>query len=237
MKIKIIFDKETKSKSLHTGWGVSFLIGEKILFDTGERGDWLIENMKSLKVDIDKIKTVVISHDHWDHTGGLWDLLEKKKGLIVYACPNFSPEFKKKVVGLKGKLMETKKVAEIERDIFVTGEIEGEYGGQYMPEQALALKTKNGLTLVTGCAHPGVLKIVTKIRDRFVSDPVYFVFGGFHLTGQDKRAIEIVTEGFKQRGVQKAGPTHCSGTEAEKIFKDKYGKDFIPINVGETLDV
>ena len=46
MKIKILFDKDTKNKRLYTGWGVSFLIDEKILFDTGENGQWLMENME-----------------------------------------------------------------------------------------------------------------------------------------------------------------------------------------------
>jgi len=78
MQIKVLFNKDALNKKFHTGWG-SFLIGEKILFDTGERGDWLLENIESLKVDIDKIEVIVISHDHWDHTGGLWVLLEKKR--------------------------------------------------------------------------------------------------------------------------------------------------------------
>jgi len=94
------------------------LIDEKILFDTGENGQWLMENMGNLKEDKNKIKAVVISHDHWDHTGGLWELLKRKKGLIVYACPNFSPEFKEKAKGLKGKLVETEKVTEITKRCF-----------------------------------------------------------------------------------------------------------------------
>ena len=79
MKIQVLFDKDSEDKKLHIGWGVSFLIDDKILFDTGEKGEWLLENMRFLKVSIDKIEAIVISHDHWDHWGGLWDLLKIKK--------------------------------------------------------------------------------------------------------------------------------------------------------------
>ena len=51
MKIKVIFDKEALDKNLRTGWGVSFLIDDKILFDTGENGQWLIDNMQNLNID------------------------------------------------------------------------------------------------------------------------------------------------------------------------------------------
>ncbi|MFA5101478.1 MAG: MBL fold metallo-hydrolase, partial [Candidatus Omnitrophota bacterium] len=78
MNIKVLYDKNTTNKKLHTGWGVSFLIDDTILFDTGEKGESLLENMRSLGVDINKIEAVVLSHDHWDHTGGLWDLLKMK---------------------------------------------------------------------------------------------------------------------------------------------------------------
>ncbi len=237
MKIKILFDKDRKDKNLHIGWGISFLINDKILFDTGEKGKWLLENMRSLKVDAGKIKAIVISHDHWDHWGGLWDLLKSKKGMPVYICPNFSREFKNKAKKLDANLIEADKLTQILPDIFSTGEIAGAYNGKYMAEQAMVLKTENGLIIITGCAHPGVLKMVEKAKTKFPKELIYLVLGGFHLMEADKRAIQILAGNFKKMGIIKSGPMHCSGPEAEKIFREKYGKNFVSLKTGHILDV
>ncbi|MBN1353180.1 MAG: MBL fold metallo-hydrolase [Candidatus Omnitrophica bacterium] len=237
MKIKVLFDKDSKDKRLHTGRGVSFLVDDKILFDTGEKGEWLLENMRSLGVDIDRVEAIVISHDHWDHWGGLWDMLKKRGGLKVYACPRFGGEFKEKVKGMGGELIEAGKFTEVSKDVFITGEIAGAYNGRYMPEQALAIRTGNGISVITGCAHPGIVKMVEKAAQKFPGEDIYTVLGGFHLKQSDRRAIEIVVENFRKIGVKKAGPTHCSGEVAEEIFRKEYGTNFVKVLVGQTLEI
>lgn len=237
MKIKILFDKDTENKKLHTGWGISFLVDNKILFDTGASGSRLMENMKILKVDINKVEAVVISHDHWDHQGGLWKLLKEKKGLNIYACPNFSSEFKNKSKNLGGNLKETKKTTEILKDIFVTNEIAGEYKSEYMPEQALVVKTDKGISVITGCAHPGIIKILNTVKRNFPKKNIYACIGGFHLKDKDKAFIGIIADEFKKIGVKKVGATHCSGPNAEEIFRLKYKKDFLQVKVGKEIQV
>jgi 7,8-dihydropterin-6-yl-methyl-4-(beta-D-ribofuranosyl)aminobenzene 5'-phosphate synthase len=237
MRIKVLYDKQGLEKKFRTGWGLSFLIDGRILFDTGEKGEWLVENMQFLGVNINKIEAVVISHDHWDHHGGLWEILRLRKGLKVYICPGFSREFKNKAGEYQAELIEAGKPVEITQNIFITGEIPGAYKGKYMPEQAVVLKTENGLTVITGCAHPGILKIIEKVKSKFPEESIYFVLGGFHLVDLDRRAVEIVSENFKRVNVLKAGPTHCSGDIGEDIFRKVYNENFMPIRVGQIMEV
>jgi 7,8-dihydropterin-6-yl-methyl-4-(beta-D-ribofuranosyl)aminobenzene 5'-phosphate synthase len=237
MRVKVLFDKTARDKKLHTGWGISFLVRGRIIFDTGEKGSWLAENMKMLKVDPGKIEAAVISHDHWDHRGGLRELLKRRKGLPVYACPNFSREFKEKVKKLRGYLIEAKKKMMVAEDIFVTGEIAGEYDGKYMPEQAMVVRTKKGISVLTGCAHPGIIRILRRAKKIFPREKIHAVLGGFHLMDRDKEDIEKIAGQFRKLGVQKAGAAHCSGAAAEMIFKAFFKNDFIRVQAGTGIEV
>ena len=232
MQIKITFNNESISKQFPIGWGFSCFVDGHILFDTGENSQRLLSNMEKLDVDINKIEMVVISHDHWDHTGGLWEILKIRKGLEVYACPHFSRGFKEKVKKLQGELVKADRFIEISKDIFTSGEISG-----YIPEQALAIKTENGITVITGCAHPGIVKMVEKVKEKFPKEQLYLVFGGFHLMDKDKREIEITVESFKKMKIKKVGPTHCTGKEAEEIFKKEYKDNFVSIKAGQIIEI
>ena len=59
----------------HTGeWGFSAMIevdGERILFDAGSRENTVLQNAKELKINLDNLDNIFISHNHKDHTGGL----------------------------------------------------------------------------------------------------------------------------------------------------------------------
>ena len=58
-------------------WGFSAVVdvdGHRILFDTGDRPETVLNNAKELHVDLTNITDVVLSHSHHDHTGGLMTL-------------------------------------------------------------------------------------------------------------------------------------------------------------------
>lgn len=71
-------------------WGLSMLLDfgdERILFDTGEQGN-LIRNAQILGHDLRQIDRVILSHGHYDHTGGLLKFLQYRGRVPVYAHPD-----------------------------------------------------------------------------------------------------------------------------------------------------
>jgi 7,8-dihydropterin-6-yl-methyl-4-(beta-D-ribofuranosyl)aminobenzene 5'-phosphate synthase len=64
-------------------WGFAALVeadGRRILFDTGNRPRTVLENAAELKVELAQVPEVVLSHNHWDHTGGLLTLRRELRG-------------------------------------------------------------------------------------------------------------------------------------------------------------
>jgi 7,8-dihydropterin-6-yl-methyl-4-(beta-D-ribofuranosyl)aminobenzene 5'-phosphate synthase len=58
-------------------WGYSALIevdGHKILFDTGNRPETVLQNARELGIDLSDVEDVILSHNHGDHIGGLISL-------------------------------------------------------------------------------------------------------------------------------------------------------------------
>jgi 7,8-dihydropterin-6-yl-methyl-4-(beta-D-ribofuranosyl)aminobenzene 5'-phosphate synthase len=237
MDIKVLFNSGSIVEDCQVGWGLSFLVDGHLLFDTGEKGNLLMNNLRSLKVDVSAIDTVVISHDHWDHTGGLMDFLRKRPDVRVYLCPGFSDSLKKNVRSHKCAMMESCQVRGVAPGVFTTGEIIGTYRNQDISEQALVVKTENGLSVITGCAHPGILTIIDVVRKNFPQDPLYAVLGGFHLMNKQPRNIDTLVARFKCLGIRKAGPTHCSGSEAEDLFKNEFQDNFLSLKVGQSIDI
>jgi len=66
---------------------------------------------------------------------------------------------------------------------------------------------------------------------------VYLVLGGFHLGGASQRQVERIIADFRQLGVQKVAPCHCTGDRAMRVFAEKYGEDFIRVGVGCVITI
>ncbi len=81
MEVTILIDNERGSNAYRSEHGLSILIefnGKIILFDTGKT-DAFIQNAKKLNKDLSKVDFVVLSHAHYDHTGGLEEFLVLNK--------------------------------------------------------------------------------------------------------------------------------------------------------------
>ena len=217
MEAVMVYDNYTTNEKIIHGWGFSCLLDGHILFDAGEDGDKLLENLESLNIDLEDISRIVISHDHWDHQGGLWSILVKRPGITVYSCPGFTEEFKNKVKELNGNLIELEDLTEISTGVYSTGEIIGIYKDEPISEQVLICKTDKGLSVVTGCAHPGIVSIVDKAVNLFPNQILNTLMGGFHLSKISKKEVEEVFGKLNEYGFKNYGGTHCTGDFARQF--------------------
>jgi len=230
VKIAVVYDNESLHRQLSSAWGFSCLVDDDLLFDTGGDGPRLLSNMERMGLDVGRVKTVVLSHAHGDHTGGLGSILAVNKGVTVYLPRSFPTRFKEQVKA-HASVVEVHEPMEIAEGAYTTGEM-----GRGLVEQALALVTNQGLVVITGCAHPGIVRMVEKAKE-VVNAEVYLVMGGFHLSVVSTRSVRGVIADFRRLGVQKVAPCHCTGDQAIGMFAAEYGDDFIEVGVGMVLDI
>jgi len=230
MKIKIVAEASTRLQRLFIGWGVSFLVGDDLLFDTFSSEEVLAANLKKLKFNINNLKHVVLSHEHWDHIGGLAYILQNNPDITVFVCPGFSNELKEKIKGYGAKVVEAQGITKIKESVFSTGEIIGKYSGLRMPEQSVIIKNDK-ISIITGCSHPGIIEIIKKIKQNF-AEPIGLVLGGFHLHDEPEFEIQRIVKEFRNLGVEKIAPCHCTGALAKEVFRKEYAGNFIEIKTG-----
>jgi len=230
--ISVIYDNNSYKEGLETGWGFSCVIKgleKTILFDTGGDGQRLLANIKKLGIDPKQIDVIVLSHIHEDHVGGLNSFLRKNTHAIIYLPISFPQSFKDEVKGYGAKVVEVHKPLKICENVYSTGEL-----GTGIKEQSLIVRTDKGLIVITGCAHPGVVEILNKVRD-LMKDNFLLLMGGYHLGGKGKGELEKIVSSFKKLGVRYIGPCHCAGDTAREVLKEEYQKNFINVGVGKVI--
>jgi 7,8-dihydropterin-6-yl-methyl-4-(beta-D-ribofuranosyl)aminobenzene 5'-phosphate synthase len=232
--ITILYDNNYYDERLETAWGFSCLVEgpeETVLFDTGGDSAVLLRNAHTLGIDPRDVDLVVISHVHGDHVGGLPGFLEENHDVTVYLPRSFPESIKGATEKAGAELVAVHEPVEICQHVYSTGEL-----GSGIKEQSLAIETSKGLVVITGCAHPGVVNIVRRAKE-LTGGEVYLVLGGFHLGGASEAEIAAIVEDFRQLGVRKVAPCHCSGDVARRLFEEAYGEDFIPAGVGSSLEI
>jgi 7,8-dihydropterin-6-yl-methyl-4-(beta-D-ribofuranosyl)aminobenzene 5'-phosphate synthase len=236
MKIKVIATGSSKFQRFIRRWGVSFLIGEDVLFDTFGDPGVLLNNMRKFNVDLSKIRHIVLSHDDWDHISGLWYLLPNRQDIAVYICPGFKPETKERIASFGVKLIEAERPVQIKENIYTTGELYGESGGRKIYEQSIVIQTGAGLAVICGCAHPGVGNIIKKAKDNFKAN-IYLLMGGFHLKDNTDETNGLIIKDLNETGIRRIMPMHCTGNRAVKLIRQFFGKGFTWLKEGDEIEL
>ncbi len=206
MKLTIIYDNEVYRTNigLKSDWGFACLIETDkatILFDTGAKGNILLNNMQKLKINPKEINKIVISHEHWDHNRGLKILSPIINNVDLYRLNKRNPSKNMHLINVENP-------QEITEKVYTIGRLKGP-----VDEQSLVIKGKEGWYILVGCSHPGVEKILNAAKQYY---NVVGLIGGFH--------------GFNNFNILEdlnfICPCHCTKykKELKKKFPDKISK-------------
>jgi 7,8-dihydropterin-6-yl-methyl-4-(beta-D-ribofuranosyl)aminobenzene 5'-phosphate synthase len=186
-----LIDGQTASDELAGEAGVSYLVradDTTVLFDLGaneqaEHPSPLLRNMQALGVVLEDVDAIVISHPHFDHTGGMEQQRKHAFGLSTQPvdltgipafvpAPLAHPTARVEVVeGPRAIAPGVASVGPIPRQLFLLG---------WTPEQALAVHVKGrGIVLISGCGHPTLERMLRRAEMLF-DEPIYGVIGGLH---------------------------------------------------------
>lgn len=192
--------------------GLSFYIetkNHKLLVDTGA-SDAFIHNAKVLGIDLAKVDTVILSHGHYDHSGGILPFVALNPNAKIYMQMNAAgayyhkDETVEKYIGIDQEIKHLPQVVWVDGDLKIDDELElfshvtgrklwpqgnlelkelvnGEFlQDEFSHEQYLVISDGDKKFLVSGCAHNGVLNILERYKELYEDNP-YAMLSGFHM--------------------------------------------------------
>lgn len=91
----------------------------------------------------------------------------------------------------------------------------------FCDEICMVIDSPQGLVLIVGCSHPGILNMVDTIRSRFPK-PIHMLIGGIHLFDVSSERRDAVIRDLIERSIPRLGASHCTGDEASRILAANY---------------
>ncbi len=233
LEIRVVFDNTSARADLNRSWGFSAVVdfrGHRILFDAGSDPILLLEHLEKMQIDPKSIEQAVISHQHGDHLRGIYWVFEKNPKLKVHFLDCFPEEPFRRAKALKMTPNRVTGPFEVVPGIHSTGIVEG------LPsEQSLAIETSQGVVMLVGCSHPGVVKLVETVKTQRKKDSIRLLLGGFHMLRKQPEEIKSTINRLQDLQVQTVMPAHCSGDEAKEMFQSLYGEQFQAAGAGRLI--
>ncbi len=106
-----------------------------------------------------------------------------------------------------------------------------------LDDYSLIIDTPRGVVLLLGCAHSGIVNIMSLAAEKLKTDRIYAVIGGTHLAEADSQRVEKTIEALEEFQVQKIGTCHCTGPEKEAVLKEKFGDRFFFAQAGSEITI
>lgn len=254
MKIVTLMENTSCREDLCAEHGLSLYLETettKILFDAGQSTAFA-ENAEKLGIDLRKVDFAVLSHGHYDHSGGLEKFLEINGTATVYVSRHaFEPHFSANgYIGMDPRLRESDRFVFVSEETELapgitlrqlsalpmdTAGLQMEENGLRKPddfrhEQYLLIKEGEKRILLSGCSHKGILQIV----DAFRPD---ILIGGFHFmkVTDEEKLRQAAQKLLEYDTIYYTG--HCTGQKQYDYLKTIMGEKLHYIAAGTILEL
>ncbi len=107
----------------------------------------------------------------------------------------------------------------------------------FSDDQSLAVETGEGLALILGCCHAGLVNTIDHFRERLPGRPIHTVIGGTHLGFAPPDQLRQTIAVLKALDVKRLGVSHCTGLPAAVSLAHELGDRVAFCNVGYTLSL
>lgn len=240
MRITLLVDNTAK-ENFAAEFGLAMLLereGRTILFDTGA-GTAMAGNLKAAGTAPETVKEVILSHGHFDHTGGLAQLAPQR----IFCSPRITDghfslhddgsvyditmPLASKAVLEKTECCFISEFTDIGSGMMLSGKVprvSGEdCGGNFFHDRQCSvvdnicneqfLLTSDGI-LVSGCCHAGIINSITHAKNIHPDISVHTVIGGLHLCHADKKRLKETADFLVKSKIKQLFLLHCTGEEA-----------------------
>lgn len=236
----------------------------KLLLDTGATSAFA-DNALRLGIDLRQVDTVVLSHGHYDHSGGILEFAKINPSADIFMQKKAAGDYYhgERYIGIDKEIAELPTVHMLDGDYRIDDELylfSDIAGRRFWPqsnrvlskiqdgkmlqddfthEQCLVVSHDGKNILLSGCAHNGILNILDRYKSIYNRMPD-MVISGFHMmkkTEYNNQEVSIIEETANE--LKKLDTIfytgHCTGQMAFDIMHEIVGEKLKQIHSGEEI--